>query len=108
MQFKAEVKVTLKRGVLDPQGAAVQGALKTLGYSDFTGVRVGKLVELWLTAENEAAAREQVEAVSKKLLANPVLEHYTFTLTPVTEGPATQPATPGAGPTPTDKEEMQR
>lgn len=77
MRYRAEVKVTLKQGVLDPQGAAVQGALQTLGYHHIGDVRVGKLVELWLEADSAEAARAEVEAVARRVLANPVLESFT-------------------------------
>lgn len=95
MPFRAEVKVLLRPGVLDPQGAAVERALHALGYPGVREVRVGKVVELWLDAADEAQAREQVEEMGRRLLANPVLERFTFTLAPV--APAATPA-PRAAP----------
>lgn len=73
--MKARVTVTLKPGVHDPQGAATLGALKHLGFTGVEGVRVGKYIELELTGDK---AKEQVEMMCKKLLANPVIESYTF------------------------------
>lgn len=83
MRYKAEVRVTLKHGVLDPQGATVKAALGALGYAGFEDVRVGKLVELWLEAPSEEAAREQVREVGERLLANPVLETFSVQVVPV-------------------------
>lgn len=97
MQFKAEVKVTLKRGVLDPQGVAVEGALRSMGYAGVEGVRVGKLVELWVQAASEAEASRLVEEASRRLLANPVLESYTFTLAPAEDVGAKGAPTVAAG-----------
>lgn len=82
MLFAAEVKVRLKPGVLDPQGAAVSGALQNLGYQGVADVRIGKLVELQVEAANAAAAQELVESICRRLLANPVLEQYEFALKP--------------------------
>lgn len=110
MPFRAEVKVLLRPGVLDPQGAAVERALHALGYPGVREVRVGKVVELWLDAADEAQAREQVEEMGRRLLANPVLERFTFTLAPVApaapgepaarSAPPAAPAAPGAAVTP--------
>jgi len=69
---KARVYVTLKAGVMDPQGKAVQQALGTLGYSEVREVRLGKYLELSLDDGSEARVREMCE----KLLANPVIEDY--------------------------------
>lgn len=82
MLFKAEVKVALKPGVLDPQGVAVEGAIKTLGYTGVPQVRIGKLVEVWVEAETEAEASAKVQEIGAKILANPVMETFTFTLAP--------------------------
>jgi phosphoribosylformylglycinamidine synthase PurS subunit len=85
MLYKAEVKVSLKPGVLDPQGVAVAGAVKTLGYSGLPQVRIGKLVELWVEAETEAAASAKVQEIGAKILANPVMETFSFTIAPSTD-----------------------
>jgi phosphoribosylformylglycinamidine synthase len=78
--WRAGIQVTLKPSVLDPQGAAVAGALGTLGFDGIADVRVGRYVELRLTAPDEAAARASVERMCATLLANPVIERYTFSL----------------------------
>lgn len=74
--MKARVHVTLKTGVLDPQGKAIQHALDQLGFTGVEGVRTGKVFELELTDTDEAAARERVEAMCQQLLANTVIENY--------------------------------
>ncbi|MFN7951416.1 MAG: phosphoribosylformylglycinamidine synthase subunit PurS [bacterium] len=77
--MKAIVTVTLKRGVLDPQGQAVAGGLKSLGFDDVEGVRVGKHIEIELGRDG-AGARERVTEMCKKLLANPVIEDFSVRL----------------------------
>lgn len=74
--MKARVHVTLKPGVLDPQGEAIRRALGTLGFDGVTGVRQGKLIELDLAETDAAAARAAVEAMCERLLANPVIESW--------------------------------
>ena len=76
MTFTFEVLVRLKPGLLDPQGQAVEGALPALGWSNVRDVRVGKHVELAVEAEDEAAARAQVEEMARRLLSNPVIEDF--------------------------------
>jgi phosphoribosylformylglycinamidine synthase PurS subunit len=71
------VIVSLKEGLLDPQGKAVQDALPTMGWTNVTEVRVGKHVELTVEASNEAAARAQVDDMARRLLSNPVIEDFT-------------------------------
>jgi len=78
--MKAKVHITLKNGVLDPQGKAIEGALHGLGFEEVGEVRQGKVIELQVNETDEAKAREQVEAMCKKLLANPVMENYTIEL----------------------------
>ncbi|MFD1623729.1 phosphoribosylformylglycinamidine synthase subunit PurS [Azospirillum griseum] len=78
--MKAKVHVTLKRGVLDPQGKAIAHALQTLGFSGVNDIRVGKVIELELTSTDETAARAEVEAMCTKLLANTVIEDYAIEL----------------------------
>ncbi|PCH93790.1 MAG: phosphoribosylformylglycinamidine synthase [Rhodobacteraceae bacterium] len=75
--MKARVHVTLKNGVLDPQGAAVRHSLGSLGFEGVERVRQGKVIELELTETDATAARAQVEAMCEKLLANTVIEDYT-------------------------------
>lgn len=74
MRFRFEVVVSLKAGLLDPQGKAVEGSLPAMGWTNVSDVRVGKHVELTLEAASEKAAREQVEAMARRLLSNPVIE----------------------------------
>ena len=74
--MKARVTVTLKTGVLDPQGKAIEGALGSLGFCDIASVRQGKVFDIELTAGDTQAAHEQLEAMCQKLLANTVIETY--------------------------------
>lgn len=73
--MKTRVTVTLKSGVLDPQGKAIHHALENLGFSGVRDVRVGKLIELELDA---GTAADEVEAMCRRLLANTVIENYTI------------------------------
>lgn len=73
---KATVHVTLKSGVLDPQGKAIQHALENLGFSGINGVRQGKFIELDLAETDTAKAESAVDDMCKKLLANTVIESY--------------------------------
>ena len=79
--MKAKITVTLKSGVLDPQGKAIEGALKGLGFAGAADVRQGKIIELKLDETDEAAARMKAEEMCKKLLANPVMENYAIEIT---------------------------
>lgn len=79
--MKARIHIVLKSGVLDPQGKAIEGALKGLGFTGAANVRQGKVIELTLVETNESAARAQVEDMCKELLANPVMENYSIELT---------------------------
>jgi phosphoribosylformylglycinamidine synthase PurS subunit len=76
----ARVYITLKPGVLDPAGKAVETSLHTLGFPDVDSVRLGKYVELQLPEGDRAAARARVEEMCKKLLANTVVENYRVEL----------------------------
>ena len=78
--MKAKIHITLKSGVLDPQGKAIEGALAGLGFEGASEVRQGKVIELALAETDEAAARATIEEMCKKLLANPVMENYTIEL----------------------------
>jgi len=75
---KAKVHVTLKSGVLDPQGKAIQHALAALGFGGVDGVRQGKYIELDLAETDAAKAREAVDAMCRQLLANTVIENYSI------------------------------
>jgi len=75
--MKARVFVTLKPGVLDPQGQAVKHALGTLGFADINGVRQGKVIELDLAETDPTKAEASVREMCAKLLANMVIENYS-------------------------------
>jgi phosphoribosylformylglycinamidine synthase PurS subunit len=74
--MRATVYVRLKSEVLDPQGDAVRRALEKLGFDGVRNVRVGKLVELELDGQDEAAAKSKLEKISDEMLANPVIEDF--------------------------------
>jgi len=74
--YRVEVRVTPRRGILDPQGSAVQGALRSLGFEGVEEVHVGRLVRFTLAAANDGEARERVDAMCRQLLANPVTEDF--------------------------------
>jgi phosphoribosylformylglycinamidine synthase len=78
----AEVRVLLKPSVNDPQGLSIRGALHSLGFADVEDVRAGKLLQVRVEAENRAVAEAQVQRMCEQLLANPVIETYTFELVP--------------------------
>lgn len=80
MGWRARVFVTPKRGILDPQGKAVQQSLHTLGYPEVTEVRIGKYVEVMLTDVSRESADTRVREMCERLLANRVIEDYDFTL----------------------------
>ena len=76
--LKAKVHVTLKPGVLDPQGKAVQHSLSALGFSGVEQVRQGKYIEIDLAEKDRARARETLDAMCRQLLANLVIENYAI------------------------------
>ncbi|MES0882801.1 phosphoribosylformylglycinamidine synthase subunit PurS [Roseibium sp. SCP14] len=76
--MKARVIVTLKNGVLDPQGKAIEGALGGLGFGDVDSVRQGKVFDVELNGSNQAAAKAELEQMCEKLLANTVIENYAI------------------------------
>ncbi len=76
MKYQFQVVVSLKPGLLDPQGKAIEGSLPAMGWANATNVRVGKYVELVVDAETEAAAISQVDEMARRLLSNPVIESY--------------------------------
>jgi phosphoribosylformylglycinamidine synthase len=90
MNWQAEVHVLLKPSVNDPPGQSIRGALHSLGFDQVESVRAGKIFLLRLEADDRAAAEQAVDDMCARLLANPVIERYTFTLTEVD---ATAPAT---------------
>lgn len=74
--MKARVTVTLKAGVLDPQGQAIEGSLKSLGFDGVASVRQGKVFDLVLEGTDVEAARSKLTGMCEKLLANTVIENY--------------------------------
>jgi phosphoribosylformylglycinamidine synthase subunit PurS len=78
--MQARIKITLKHGVLDPQGKAIENALASLGFGGVNEVRQGKYIEVDLAEQDEARARAQVEKICTDLLANTVIENYTYEL----------------------------
>ena len=82
MQFAAQVYVTLKPAVNDPQGNTVMSGLRTLGFSGVEEVHVGKFLTIRLDAADTQAAERQVDEMCQKLLANPVIESYRVEVAP--------------------------
>ena len=75
--MKARVTVTLKNGVLDPQGQAIERALDGLGFTGVDSVRQGKVFDIELSEENSESARQRLDSMCEKLLANTVIEDYS-------------------------------
>lgn len=76
----AKIHVTFKEGVLDPQGKAVHHALTDLGYKEVTAVNIGKYMEISMDNVSDDEAQSRVEEMCEKLLTNPIIESYRFTL----------------------------
>ncbi|MAZ99862.1 MAG: phosphoribosylformylglycinamidine synthase [Rhodospirillaceae bacterium] len=74
--MKAHIHVTLKKGVLDPQGKAIENALKTLGFNNVKSVRQGKFIEIDIDENDPKQAESQAKQMSNKLLANTVIENF--------------------------------
>lgn len=83
LKYHARIYVTLRPSVLDPAGVAVQSGLKHMGYENVEQVRIGKYIEVTLTAESEDVARQQLDIICDRMLANVVIENYRFELTEV-------------------------
>jgi phosphoribosylformylglycinamidine synthase len=79
--FEAFVEVRKHPGIADPEGATIERALPTLGFTGVTGLSVGKAFRLTVEADDEATARATVEALAERILANPVLEEVRVTVT---------------------------
>ena len=79
-EYQAEVRVTPRAGLLDPQGKAIAGALHSLGFHGVGATRVGRLIRIDVSAADEDAARAAVDQMCRKLLANPVTEDYEIAL----------------------------
>ena len=76
--MKAKIFVTLKNGILDPQGRAIQQSLQTLGFSTVEEVRIGKFMELDLNETDTTSAENKIKSMCEKLLANTVIEDYRY------------------------------
>lgn len=81
MKFKAEIDVMPLDALLDPQGKAVTNSMKNIGLSEIDGVRVGRHIRLFVEAASKEEAAEKVEVACKKLLANQIMESFTYTIT---------------------------
>lgn len=93
MRYLVEVSVRSRPGLLDPEGSAVKNALESLGFAGTSEVRIGKIIDLVVDAENGEAAAERVGQMCRKLLANPVTEDYHVEV----RGEAPEAAGDGAG-----------
>jgi len=78
--MKARITITLKRGVLDPQGKAIAGALHALGFSAVGTVRQGKYIEVEVAENDPERAKAEVERMCEQLLANTIIENYAYEL----------------------------
>lgn len=81
--FHAEIDVMPKKEILDPQGKAVTGSMKNLGLAEIQNIRIGKHITLQIEAESEEAASQKVDLACKNLLANLIMESYTFKIAQV-------------------------
>lgn len=93
-QYRIDVRITPREGLLDPQGKAVQHALQSLDFPQVREVNVGRLVSVRLTAESPEAAREAADAMCRQLLANPVTENYR--IEPAVEDDGARQTSPGS------------
>ena len=78
--MKANVYVSLKKSVLDPQGKTIHGALKKMGYQGVSDIRQGKYFEITLDGLDEVAARQAIERMARDVLTNPVIEEFHYSL----------------------------
>lgn len=78
--FIAKITVTLRKSILDPQGKAVRHGAHSLGFGAINDIRIGKYIEMKIDAPSEAEARRIAEETCQKLLANPVMEDYRYTV----------------------------
>jgi len=86
-KLKARVYVTLRQGILDPQGKAIQHSLRSLGFAGVEGVRVGKFMEIELSGGSRDRAADELKQMCEKLLANTIIEDYRFELEETTAPP---------------------
>jgi phosphoribosylformylglycinamidine synthase subunit PurS len=80
-KYHARIYVTLRASVLDPAGTAVESGLQQMGYAEVESVRIGKYIEMQLTAKDEDEAKQHLDEMCDRLLANTVIENYCFELT---------------------------
>jgi phosphoribosylformylglycinamidine synthase len=85
LRYEARIDVSHLPGILDPQGATIERALPALGYDNVGDISIAKTIRLVLDAPSEDAARAQVDEMCRRLLANPVIEQYTITLSEVVD-----------------------
>jgi phosphoribosylformylglycinamidine synthase subunit PurS len=78
--YHSKISITLRQSILDPQGKAVEHAIHSLGLKSVSNVRIGKQIELAVDSPTKEEAEQITEQVCKKLLANPVMEDYSFTI----------------------------
>lgn len=76
--MKINLHITLKESILDPQGKAIEGSLRRLGYSEVEEVRVGKFLEMTITESNAEKAKQRVEEMCNRLLSNPIIENVKY------------------------------
>ncbi len=76
--MKAQIFVTLKKSVLDPQGSTIERSLKQMGYDGLASVRIGKFIELEMNTDDKEKAETQIDEMCKKLFVNPNIEEYRF------------------------------
>lgn len=81
--YFAKIKIMLKKGILDVQGKTVENALNSMEFDNIHNVRIGKFVELNLTAENSDQAYQIVDSACSKLIANPIIEDYEITISEI-------------------------
>lgn len=81
MKFKVEIDIMPLKALLDPQGKAVTASMKNIGLSEIKNVRIGKHITLEIEAKNEAEAETKINLACEKLLANKIMESYSFVLT---------------------------
>ena len=80
-KYQARIYVTLRSSVLDPAGTAVESGLQQMGYTEVESVRIGKYIEMQLSAKDESQAKQHLDEMCDRLLANTVIENYRFELT---------------------------
>ena len=78
--YKAQIKITLRKGIFDVQGKAVENALHSIEFNQLTDIRIGKFVELNVVAENPQDANQYVQQACEKLIANPIIEDFDITI----------------------------